>query len=192
MKAVTLDLIKSVVHSKGYQWFDDKVNIGGIRTNDNTPDRWNDFIYMEYRGRFHIAVGTTRPGVYWLQHPERQAGVFVMCPGQHIDIWHKGNHHDYPALTQCKAMPGWRDNDRDNLVDPDKSKIYMDGQGVDFHHAHTTVKQVVIDKYSAGCQVTDDILDWNIFFAMFMSSPQEKFSYVLLEENDFINLKIAA
>lgn len=186
MIAPTLEQIKAVVVSKGYKWLSD-VNIGGIRTNNNAIDRWNDWLYIEYKGKFHIAQGTTRPGLYWLQHPSRESGVFVMCPGQHINIWKKGFHHDYPALIQCAPIPGWRDNNLNALVDPDMSKIYMDGQGVNFHHAHATVKQVVIDKYSAGCMVTDDIKDWNIFFELYGESKQAEFSYTLLEENDFID-----
>lgn len=181
---ITLDFIHSLYQKKKYQWFSDKVNIIGFRTNNNTVDGWNDFIAMEYKGKFHVAVGTTRPGKYWLNHPERQSGVFVMVPGQHIDIWEKGLHHDYPALVQCSPIPGWRDSNLDNIVNPDRSKIYLDGEGVNFHHAHNTVKQSVIDKYSAGCQVTDDIKDWNIFFEMYGESLQSKFSYTLLTEDD--------
>jgi hypothetical protein len=184
MKPITLELIKAAIQKKGYIWFTDKVNIGGIRTNNNTPDAWNDFIYIEFKGKFLFFVGTTRPGVYWLQHPSRQNGTFVMAPGQHIDCWYKSLHNGYPALCQCKPMPGYRDNDKDNLVDPDTTKIYMDGEGVDIHHAHALVKQTVIDKYSAGCQVIDAFSDWQQFFEIYTSSTQEFYSYTLLLENE--------
>lgn len=181
---ITAEQIKQAVIKKGYHWFIDSVNIVGIRTNNNTPDRWNDLICISYKDKAHVFVGTTRPGVYWLQHPMRESGTFVMVPGQYIDCWKKGIHSGYPALTQCKPIKGWRDADKDNIVDPDKTKIYTDGQGVDIHHAHEHTVQTVIDKYSAGCQVIRTFADWKTFFEIYTESPQEFFSYTLLEEKD--------
>jgi hypothetical protein len=181
---LTLAKIKEAYKKKGYTWFEDKVNIGGIRTNKNDVDRWNDFIFIEHKGVFHIFQGTTRPGKYWLQHPMRDAGTFVMVPEQYIDCWKKGMHSGYPALVQCKPIKGWRDSDKDEIVDPDKTKIYTDGQNVDIHHAHQYVKQVVIDKYSAGCQVICDFSDWQNFFEIYSEAMQEFYSYTLIEEND--------
>ncbi len=183
---LNLEVIKKAVLNKGYSWFLDKCNIGGIRTNNNTPDGWNDFIWIEFKGIFYVFKGTTRPGVYWLQHPMRESGTFVMMPGQYVDCWKKGLHSGYPALVQCKPIKGYRDSDKDNLVDPDITKIYTDGQNVDIHHAHQYVTQTVIDKYSAGCQVLDAYEDWQTFFELYGESPQTLFSYVLLTENDFL------
>ena len=180
---ITLEKLKFASAKKGYIWFPDKVNLIGIRTNNNNPDTWNDFIAIEFKGKFYVFQGTTRPGVYWLQHPMRESGTFVMIPGQHIDCWKKGLHNGYPALVQCKTVPGWRDADKDNIVDPG-AKVYTDGQGVDIHHAHETVVQNVIDKYSAGCQVLRKYFDWQVFFETYSESTQEFFSYTLLMEND--------
>lgn len=181
---ITLEQIKKAVIKKGYQWFPDKVNITGVRMNNNTPDGWNDYISISYKDKSFVFKGTTRPGVYWLQHPMRESGTFVMVPGQYIDCWKKGIHSGYPALVQCKPIKGWRDSDKDNLVDPDKSKIYTDGQGVDIHHAHEYVTQIVVDKYSAGCQVVCAYANWKQFFELYTESPQEFFTYTLLEEKD--------
>ncbi len=182
---LTLEAIKEIVLNKGYAWFLGKVNLGGIRTNNNTPDGWNDYIWIEYNGKFHIFKGTTRPGVYWLQHPMREEGTFVMMPGQYVECWQKGLHSGYPALVQCKPIRGYRDADKDNVVDPDIDTVYTDGQNVDIHHAHQYVTQTVIDKYSAGCMVLDAYSDWQIFFELYAESPQSLFSFTLITENDF-------
>jgi hypothetical protein len=184
LENLTLESVKKAVLSKGYSWFLDKVNIVGIRTNNNTPDAWNDFLCIEFKGIFYAFKGTTRPGVYWLQHPMREEGTFVMAPGQYVDCWQKGLHSGYPALVQCKPVKGYRDKDKDNIVDPDTTKIYLDGQGVDIHHAHKFVTQSVIDKYSAGCQVIDKYSDWCEFFELYGESNQTLFSYTLILEGD--------
>jgi hypothetical protein len=181
---ITAEQIKAAVIKKGYHWFDDKVNIVGVRTKDQTPDKFNDFITISYKGEFHCFEATTEPGVYWLKNPMRVTGTFVLPTGQWIDHWGFGIHHTYEALVLKGLIAGWRDNNKDNLVNPDKSKVYSDGQAVNIHHAHENIIQSVIDKYSAGCQVIRKFSDWLIFFGICKASKQEFFSYTLIEEND--------
>lgn len=184
MKQITKTLLEFTVKKLGYQWFNNGVNIIGIRTNDNTPDKFNDYLCISYKDEFHVFEATTDPGVYWLNNPMRVTGTFIMIPGQYIDSWKIGIHVHYEALTLCKLIKGWRDNNMDNTLNPDKSKVYSDGQGVDIHHAHETTIQTVIDKYSAGCQVIRRFSDWLIFFGICKASKQEFFTYTLITEND--------
>lgn len=184
MKTITLEVLKDTLKKKCYKYFEDKINIIGIRTNDNTPDKFNDYICVSYKDEFHIFEATTDPGVYWLKNPMRVTGTFVMMPGQYIDCWTWGTHVHYEAFVLCKPIRGYRDSNKDNLINPDLHKIYTDGQGVDIHHAHETVIQNVVDKYSAGCQVTRKFSDWLILYGLGKTSKQKYFSYTLLEEND--------
>lgn len=184
MKPITKELLQDVFKKKSYIWQPDKVNIVGIRSNDNTPDKFNDYICISYKDEFHIFNATADPGVYWLQNPERVSGTFVMMPGQYVDSWQIGIHKTYKALTQCKTIRGWRDSNKDNLINPDLHKVYTDGQGVDIHHAHETVIQTVIDKYSAGCQVIQKFSDWLIFFGLCEIAKQNYYTYTLITEND--------
>ncbi len=184
MKLITEEILKQIVLKKGYKWFDDKINIIGIRTNDQTPDKFNDYMAVAYKGEFHLFPCTTEPGVYWLKNPMRVTGTFVMIPDQYIDCWKIGFHHDYEALVLCGIIQGWRDSNKDSLINPDKSKVYSDGQAVDIHHAHNTVVQTVIDKYSAGCQVIQKFSDWLILFGLVKAAKQDKYSYTLITEND--------
>lgn len=185
MKQINKEAIIQAMTKKGYKWFDNKINIVGIRTNDQTPDKFNDLMAVAYKDEFHIFKCTTEPGVYWLKNPMRVSGTFVMKPGQYIDDWKLGFHHGYEALVLSGIIEGWRDSDKDNNIDPDKSKVYSDGQAVNIHHAHETTIQTVIDKYSAGCQVIQKFSDWLIFIGLVKVSKQEKYSYTLLTESDF-------
>lgn len=185
MLDLSKERIQSIIKAKGYLWFNDKINIVGVRTNNNASDKWNDYLVVSYKDEYHVFVGTTRPGVYWLKHPMRSTGAFVMKPGQYIDSWRKGMHSGYPALVQCKSIKGYRDKNLNDVVDPDINTVYTDGQYVDIHHAHAVTVQTVIDKYSAGCQVICDFENWETFYYLYMLTKQEYFSYTLLVENDW-------
>ncbi len=184
MKTLTNEIIQESLKKRGHLWFDEKINIIGIRSNDNTPDKFNDFIAVSFKDEFHVFEATTDPGVYWLENPQRVTGTFVMIPDQYIDCWKIGIHNTYKALVLCGIIQGWRDSNKDNLINPNKSKSYSDGHAVNIHHAHETVIQNVIDKYSAGCQVIRKFSDWLIFFGLCEASKQEFFTYTLLTEND--------
>lgn len=182
---ITKECIQRTLKRKGYKWEDNGVNIIGIRTNDNTPDKFNDYITISYKEEFHVFEATTEPGVYWLKNPMRVTGTFVLPPGQYINRWKIGIHHNYKALVLDGIIAGWRDNDKDNLVDPNKSKVYSDGQAVNIHHAHENTIQTVIDKYSAGCQVIRKFSDWLIFFGICEASKQQHFTYILLTADEY-------
>ena len=184
MLLLTKEQLKTIMSKKHYVWFEDKINIVGIRTNDQTPDKFNDYMIVSFKDEYHIFSCTTEPGVYWLKNPMRVTGTFVMKPNQYVDSWSIGIHHTYEALVLTSLIQGWRDSDKDNIVDPDKNKVYSDGQAVNIHHAHETTIQTVIDKYSAGCQVIQKFADWLIFFGLVKAAKQEKYSYTLLEEAD--------
>jgi len=184
LKEITKESIKAILTKMGYLWFDNEINIIGIRTKDQTPDKFNDFMIISYKDEFHIFNCTTEPGVYWLKNPMRVSGTFVMKPGQYINKWKLGYHHTYEALVLAGIIQGWRDYDKDNVVDPDKSKVYSDGKAVNIHHAHENTIQTVIDKYSAGCQVIQKFSDWLIFIGLVKEAKQEFYTYTLIEEND--------
>lgn len=181
--------IESIIKAKGYLWFEDKVNIVGIRTNDNTPDKFNDWITVSYKingvWKFEVYEATTDPGLYYLNNPMRLSGTFVMAPGQYVDVYEWGTHVSYEALILTGKIRGWRDSNKNNIIDVDKTKIYTDGKYVDIHRAHEKVIQWFIGKYSAGCQVIRKYLDWLSFLGILKSSKQKKFTYTLLEEDDW-------
>lgn len=81
----------------------------------------------------------------------------------------------------------WRDNDSDGELDTGGA-VFDDVKGL---NGHTTSFKNEIDRvgaYSAGCQVVQDDLDFNIFLSVISKSSSvfgDTFSYTLLEAADF-------
>lgn len=88
-----------------------------------------------------------------------------------------------------------RDADRDNVLDfelmNDPKKIITGIFKTNIHRANEDYESIQVDKWSAGCQVIADPID----FAMLMNLCDKasmlygnKFSYTLLENKDFNNI----
>jgi hypothetical protein len=46
---ITIELLKAALAKKGYQWYDDKPNLIGIRSTLDVPDSFNDFFCLVYQ-----------------------------------------------------------------------------------------------------------------------------------------------
>ncbi|MCK5137798.1 MAG: hypothetical protein KAR19_18575 [Bacteroidales bacterium] len=185
--------------SKGFAFFDDgtyNLNIFGIRSSDVQVDEFNDYIGIAYRDDFNnpclkLFKATTKPGLYWLKNKLGNIkGTAILSPGQYRGCWSLGYHKSYQALVQ-KGMGNfqvWRDNDSDGDLDME-GQVFNDVRGLNLH---TTSFKNDIDQvgaYSAGCQVIQDDLDFQIFLSIILRSANiygNTFSYTLLEQNDFI------
>lgn len=193
---VTVEKLEAIMKGKGYAFFtndtkDYNINIIGIRSNDMTPDVFNDLIVVcwKYKGRWYIRKYdcTTDPGLYYLQKPMNVKGTAIMVPGQYRGAYEVGIHKTYEALRQKKPMRYWRDNNKDNRFDTG-GKIYEEIGYTDIHRASATTKSKIVDKFSAGCQVIADIKDWKEFMRICNNSKNiygNSFTYTLLTEKDF-------
>lgn len=192
MENITVEKLKSIFVTKGYGW--GSFNIIGIRTLDQTPDVFNDFICLVIADKL---VGcwscTTDPGVYWLKNPSRINGTAILPEGQYIDSWILGVHKTYPALTQFKPLKVWRDNNKDAKVDY-TGNLYADVQGLNIHKGHDTwlsknakylLGIIKVDKYSAACQVFAFSDNFATFIDYCKKSGLKLFTYTLLNEKDF-------
>ncbi len=64
---ITISKLKFIFQSKNYKW-DAKFNMIGIRTNDKTPDIFNDWMVCVVDDKIiGIWEWTTDAGVYWLK-----------------------------------------------------------------------------------------------------------------------------
>ncbi len=133
---------------------------------------------------------TTKPGLHWLKNSLGNInGTAILIPGQYRSCWKLGYHKGYKALQQNGEgiFKVWRDNDSDGELDIN-GPVYEDVQGL---NGHTTSFKNEIEKvgaYSAGCQVIQDDLDFNIFLSVISKSASkygDTFSYTLLDEDDF-------
>lgn len=121
---INYQLLKQVMQSKGYVWFNGQydLNIIGIRDSDNIKDDYNDTLCVAYKDvnnneRLFIMPCTTDPGHYYLQKPMVSKGTAILKEGQHRSSHRLGTHKGYQALTQRIPLPVYRDNTKDKELD---------------------------------------------------------------------------
>ena len=192
MKIEIPHIIK-VLKSKDYLVFEDdsknfNLNIVGIRTNDDTSNKFNDWmvIFWKFGGFWNNMIFpiTTDPGIYWREHPMNVKGTAILKEGQHRGMWKVGTHKGYPALQQHKPCTVIRDSDMDKVLDFDGSED-VGLFGINHHKAGNESTQV--DKWSAGCQVQPTSALWHIEMEIFKEAAASwgnSFTYTLIHEND--------
>ena len=181
---------------KGYTWFTKgsyNLNIIGIRSNNNkVTDKYDDILVVDYNtdnGHKRVCYTiTTEPGKYYMQNLCNPKGAAILVPGQYRGCWQIGLHHGkYKALCQRKAVKVYRDNNKDMIYNMTPKSIDKGIFGINIHRSNKTCICDTIDKYSAGCQVFNDPVEFNAF--MRLCETQRKlygntFTYTLINEED--------
>ena len=181
---------------KGYAWFTKgsyNLNIIGVRSNNNkVTDKYDDILVVDYNtdnGHKRVCYTiTTEPGKYYMQNLCNPKGAAILVPGQYRGCWQIGLHHGkYKALCQCKAVKVYRDNNKDMIYNMTPKSIDRGIFGINIHRSNKTCICDTIDKYSAGCQVFNDPVEFNAF--MRLCETQRKlygntFTYTLINEED--------
>lgn len=206
----TIDQIKKVFEKKNYDFFTlDKIynlNIIGVRSESNTPNAFDDQILVIYKDsnkkeRILSFQATTDPGLYWLQNPLNVEGTLILVPGQYKSCYQVGIHgrsgkNPYKALEQVGNMIYVRDADRDKVLDfelmNDPKKIITGIFKTNIHRANENHESVQVDKWSAGCQVIADPVDFATLLNLCDKATElygNKLSYTLLENKDFKNIQ---
>lgn len=189
-------LIKTL-NKLGYKVFDNdtkpyNVNLVGIRSADTTPNTFNDweYVFWKYRGswdclKFPI---TTDPGLYYLKNPMNEVGTAILKPGQWRGMWALGKHKGiYNALVQVSPVTVIRDFDRDNYLDYSSGKEQTGLFGINNHRAVEGGRSIMVEKWSAGCQVFQDFFQYEIFMRIISEASKEwtpTFTYTLITESD--------
>ena len=169
------------------------LNIIGIRTNTETPNKFDDHLFCVYQvdGKWiqHRWNITTDPGTYWLHYPLNDLGTAcVVANRQYKNVWQLGKHRGrYKALVQSGGkIAVHRDNNKDNKINFDT--IIEEGYfGINCHRATTAIGgSVDVGKWSAGCQVFQDPDDFKKFIDLCVKQRESdvgsKFTYTLLNE----------
>ena len=200
---VDYNRIKKIFDAKGYRFFEEEMRLNpfGMRIGINS-NKFDDIIgvaYINERGDTTLRVwqGTTDPGAYWLTRPMNPQGTFILAPGQHKNCYEVGQHQGkYEALVQVKAVTGYRDNDRDNIIGKmdRKGRIKYESEhmvtgtyGINIHRSNPYTKSYVVDKWSAGCQVFESARDYDFFMDLcnkHVAFNTNKFDYTLFEKSD--------
>jgi hypothetical protein len=176
--------IITVLKTKGYiiaiRPFE--LNIIGIRNNNTKSNSFDDTINLFYTrpdGQWcsNTFNATTDPGTYWLKRLMNPDGTAILKPGQYINSHRIGVHRKkYQALVQQNPVI--------NINSPiEQTGIF----GINIHRALINGKTKQVNDHSAGCQVFEDVTDFNLFMSLAHRHKElygNNFTYTLLTKND--------
>ena len=179
----------------GHKFFDTgefNLNIIGVRSADKDSNAFNDVLCVLFmvHGKevLHIFKASTDPGLFWRENPLNVNGCAVMVPDQYPGLWRIDKHRNYFALVQNKPCAVYRDNDFNSQLDiTDDTPIQTGKFGINGHRANGDFESTQVDKWSAGCQVIADPLEFNLLMALCEISRKRygnSFTYTLLLEQD--------
>ncbi|MBA3706537.1 MAG: hypothetical protein H0W84_11760 [Bacteroidetes bacterium] len=177
--------LKYIVYEKPYQ-----LNIFGIRSSETNSNRFDDNLYVFYKNNqskwiHYMFPVTTDPGTYWLLNPLQVLGTAILKAGQYIDAWSIGLHKgQYKALVQVKPITVIRDYDRNAILDFNNGKEEKGMFGINIHRSSATGSSQSVDKWSAGCQVFQNINDFKMFMKLcevHKAKNGNHFTYALLD-----------
>lgn len=182
------DKIEKVVKAKGYKWFEDQLNIVGIRnsaTGKAVTNAFDDTITVCKKDagvwKYYEWTITTDPGRKGVMEYHNAAGVARVVPGQYIDSHALGLHQGkYEALKQQKPVKVYRDANKDLTYD--ENKIQEGVFGINIHKAG--VDSTNVENWSEGCQVFKREQEFYAFMALAKASGQKAFTYTLIESKD--------
>ena len=183
-----LDKVKTLpsfkIIPKGY-W------LCGIRSSENTPNKFDDKMYQFYGEKFiKVTSCTTEPGSSGLIDYKKyqHEGIAVVKANEwYYDLWQYGLHKGlYPALKQINNIKYYRDGDGDKFAES-IGKIYEGIIGINWHCAthiedEATRDTLVVENvgtWSLGCQVENIIKDYDDMLSLMKTG---KISYCLIDE----------
>jgi hypothetical protein len=189
--------IFQLAKKEGYKVFEEpyRLNIWGFRANSQTPNAFDDemhvFTNIAQVGRpkwlYMVFKCTTDPGTFWLQNPLNPQGTAILNPGQYTDAYQLGLHRGkYKALVQRGAKVSvTRDYNRNAILDFNNGKVETGFFGINIHRASQIGSTLIVNKYSAGCQVFKNANDFDFFMKLcelHRSFHGNKFTYTLVDK----------
>ena len=201
MKKPTIEKIEKALKESGMKMFTSpySVTLGGIRTNDNKSNKFNDWLFVHYYDEsgnryYQIEKGTTDAGLYYRLNPISISGTAIIQHGvQHRGCYQLQNpeldglrgHRGQKAFKQVNNMTYWRDANRD---------AYLDFGGVEQIGIFATNGHYMgsvgndVNKWSAGCWgSTIDTMNkiYRIAEVQIEHGLGDKFSFAMLHEKSF-------
>lgn len=183
--------------AKGYAWFKKgayNLNIIGVRASSNKINNlYDDVIVIDYclpsgAPKRVVYSITTEPGLYYMNNPMNQLGTALLAPGQYRGAWKLGLHKGkYKALCQCKPVTVYRDGNKNDTYDANPETATTGLFGINIHRSNEKYTSKKIDKWSAGCQVFADPIEFNAFMRLCdhqKANFGNSFTYTLIKEED--------
>ena len=181
-----IDRIKSL---KSFKEIPKGYFIVGVRSNEDTSNRYDDKFYIFKDESFlQVISGTTNPGLSVLKRGylkyNKLGAAIVKSDEWYYDVWAYGLHNGkMPALKQVEPMLIYRDGD-DDWESEESGTVYKGLFGINFHtnsyDLDTKLISVSIGGWSAGCQVIDNVAEYKKVIELIKG--QRRISYVLLDE----------
>jgi hypothetical protein len=168
------------------------LNIVAIREDNPTPNKFNDLlcVFWKYKGKWSMVQWecTTLAGIPWMSSPLNKKGCAILKPGQYKGAWRIGMHRgQYKALTQAKPVDVYRDNDKDLEYDMVESSVDNGLFGINWHRANSKFESVDVNKFSAGCIVTANPHEYDMFIKICDEAAEvwgNSFTGTLIKESD--------
>jgi hypothetical protein len=187
-----LQKIKAILRHNKFQLYSRpfELNIVGIRSNSNTPNRFDDEMHVFFKTspfnwHYHIFKATTDPGTFWLNNPMQEQGTAILAQGQYLNTYSLGIHRGkYLALVQRKPLTIIRDYNRDAVLDFNNGRKNKGLFGINIHRANKEGKTKTVGKNSAGCQVFENAGDFDVFINLCKKHKAlygNEFTYTLLD-----------
>lgn len=184
----TKEQLETAINKKSYKWYQNELNIIGIRNTSKgnlVTNHFDDWITTTYRlNNVWYSFqwdATTDPGKKSMLNFRNPNGVARLIPGQYIHCWELGKHkNQYEALRQIGNVKVTRDNDKDLIYD---GKQEFEGiYGINIHKSGQN--SIIVEDWSEGCQVFKRSADFDSFMDIVRNNGAEKFTYTLILLND--------
>lgn len=184
------DSIEKALKQKQYKWFENQLNIVGVRNSEVGKKVTNAFddrltVSKLENGvwQYYEWVITTDPGKKGVIEYGNPNGVARLVPNQYIDAYAIGLHQGkYEALRQVKPVTVFRDANKDLLFDELKTQLGI--FGINIHKAG--VDSIYVENWSEGCQVFKRLAEFEYFMNLCRNSKQKFFTYTLIESKDIV------
>lgn len=164
MKPITLETVLAEIEAKGYQMID-TAHIIGFRTpryQRKCCNKFVDYIAVIVDGKLYGPwKATTRPGLYYTVNPMNGKDTCSIYPSQYINCFQTGIYKTYTAIRQIMPIKYYVDDNKDAYHDDSEKKTQIAMRCTHIHKAGRA--SLLVDRWSAGCQVFANEADFNTF-----------------------------
>lgn len=185
MKPITLESVVAELSVLNYKNIE-TAHIIGFRTpryNRKCCNKFVDYIALIVDGKLYGPwPATTRPGLYYTKKPMNGRDTCSIYPSQYIDSFQTGIFKTYTAIRQIKPIKYYVDDNKDAYHDDDEAKTQIAIRSTHIHKAGRA--SLLVDRWSAGCQVFAKEADFNTFMKLVdkkgSGSNRNIYTYTLL------------
>jgi len=161
----------------------------GIRSNEDSPDEFDDKFYVFKDEEFvTVLSGSTNPGTYGLLNFlkwDKRGTAVIKADEWYYSVWERGLHNDkMEALRQVGEFKVIRDNNKNKKSGDNTSWTLESNKGLNFHtvsyDSTAKIVRTLIGQWNTGCQTPNDTEAY--YKLMRETRPQKRFTYCLLDE----------